>query len=123
LGFFAIAGRSFLPITGAATQHVWMAGAVGLMTLAVMTRASLGHVGRPLRATRAITALYLAMIISVCARFIAGAMPGQDWLLHLAAGAWVFAFVGFAVVYFPILTKPKAAKRKVSVGINPEAPK
>lgn len=123
LGFFAIAGRSLLPISAAATQHVWMAGAVGLMTLAVMTRASLGHAGRPLRATPAITALYLAMIISVGARFLAGAMPEEDWLLYLAAGGWVFAFGGFAVVYFPILTKPKAAKRKVSGGLAPEAPK
>lgn len=116
LGFFAIAAREILPISTAAAQHVWMAGAVGLMTLAVMTRASLGHAGRPLHATPAITALYLALIISVGARFLAGAMPGQDWLLHLAAGGWILAFGGFAVVYFPILTKPKTAKRKVSGG-------
>ncbi|MCY0095012.1 NnrS family protein [Hoeflea ulvae] len=123
LGFFAIAGHSLLPVGTAATQHVWMAGAIGLMTLAVMTRASLGHAGRPLHATPAITALYLAMIISVGARFLAGAMPEEDWLLHLAAGGWVVAFGGFAVVYFPILTRPKAAKRKLSGGPAADAPK
>jgi uncharacterized protein involved in response to NO len=41
---------------GAALQsaglHVWTAGAAGAMTLAIMTRATLGHTGRPLRAGR-----------------------------------------------------------------------
>lgn len=113
LGFLAIAARGFLPLSAAAAQHVWLAGAVGLMTLAVMTRASLGHAGRPLRATPAITMLYLALIVSVGARFLAGALAGQDWLLYLAAGAWVFAFAGFAVIYFPLLARPKAAKPQI----------
>lgn len=116
LGFLAIAGAAFLPYSAAAAQHVWMAGAVGLMTLAVMTRASLGHAGRPLRATPAITGLYLALMVSVAARFIAGLAPGQDWLLHVAAGGWILAFGGFAVVYLPILARPKLAKKAPSGG-------
>ncbi|KGF66991.1 short-chain dehydrogenase, partial [Hoeflea sp. BAL378] len=51
LGFLAIAGAAVLPYPAAAAQHVWMAGGIGLMTLAVMSRASLGHAGRPLKAT------------------------------------------------------------------------
>lgn len=50
LGFLALAARVFAPGMGSATQHIWMAGALGLMTLAVMTRASLGHAGRPRKA-------------------------------------------------------------------------
>ncbi|MDP3524427.1 MAG: NnrS family protein [Hoeflea sp.] len=107
LGFLAIAGAAFLPYPATAAQHVWMAGAIGLMTLAVMSRASLGHSGRPLKATPAITALYVALIVSVLARFLAGLAPGQDWPLHLAAGAWILAFGGFAVVYYPVLARPK----------------
>jgi len=111
LGFFAIAGAAVLPFSGAAAQHVWMAGGIGLMTLAVMTRASLGHAGRPIKATPAITALYVALIVSVAARFISGLWPGEDWLLHLAAGAWILAFGGFAVVFFPVLARPKLARK------------
>ena len=107
LGFLAITGAAFLPYPAAAAQHVWMAGGIGLMTLAVMSRASLGHAGRPLKATPAITTLYGALIVSVAARFIAGLVPGQDWPLHLAAGGWILAFGGFAVIYFPILARPK----------------
>lgn len=111
LGFLAIAASEALPGMATAAQHVWMAGAVGLMTLAVMTRASLGHAGRPLRATRPIAALYVALIISVLARFAAGAFPGEDWLLHLAATAWIVAFGGFTVIYWPILTWPPGGRR------------
>ncbi len=106
LGFFAVAAAQVAPGMGPAAQHVWMAGAVGLMTLAVMTRASLGHAGRPLHATGPITALYGALILAVLARFAAGGFPAQTWLLHLSAGAWIAAFAGFAVIYWPILARP-----------------
>ena len=110
LGFLAIALAIILPDLRPAAQHVWMAGAVGLMTLAVMTRASLGHAGRPLHATRPITALYLALILAVVARFAAGGFPGQVWILHLAACAWIAAFGGFAVLYWPILALPRTRR-------------
>jgi len=103
----------FVPGLNPAAQHIWMAGAVGLMTLAVMTRASLGHAGRPLRATGTTTALYLALTVAVLARLLAGVLPGESWPLHLAAGAWIAAFGGFAVIYWPILARPKNAARAV----------
>lgn len=112
LGFLAIALGNFALGIGPAAQHVWMAGAVGLMTLAVMSRASLGHAGRPLHATGAVVALYLALIASVLARFLAGLMPSESWLLQLAAGSWIAAFGGFAVIYWPILTRPHKAARQ-----------
>jgi uncharacterized protein involved in response to NO len=116
LGFLAVATAPLLPGMAAAAQHVWMAGAVGLMTLAVMTRASLGHAGRPLHATGPIATLYLALIVAVLARFTADALPMLPWLLHLAAGAWIAAFAGFALIYWPILTRPKAAPRRPTRG-------
>jgi len=113
LGFLAVALGRFVPGLNPAAQHIWMAGAVGLMTLAVMTRASLGHAGRPLRATGTTTALYLALTVAVLARLLAGVLPGESWPLHLAAGAWIAAFGGFAVIYWPILARPKNAARAV----------
>ncbi|MGV8987143.1 MAG: NnrS family protein [Cypionkella sp.] len=114
LGFLALAASAFLPGMAPAAQHVWMAGAVGLMTLAVMTRASLGHTGRPMHATWPITAIYASLIIAVLARFVAGALPGVDWPIHLAACAWIAAFAGFAAVYAPMLTRAKPAPRRAN---------
>lgn len=107
LGFLAVAAGELLPDMAPAAQHVWMVGAVGLMTLAVMTRASLRHAGRSQHATRPIAALYGALIVAALARFAAGACPEQGWLLYLAAAGWMIAFGGFAVIYWPILTRAR----------------
>lgn len=114
LGFLTVgaAALDLMPPSGA--RHVWLAGAVGLMTLAVMTRASLGHAGLPLTAGRAIATLYLALIGATLARLLAGVMPGQGWLLHLSATLWIVAFGGFGLIYWPILTRPKQAPKAVS---------
>jgi uncharacterized protein involved in response to NO len=88
--------------------HAWLAGAIGVMTLAVMTRASLGHTGRPLAATPGIAAVYALAVIAALARLLWGVMP-SDAALHLAALAWVLAFGGFAVIYAPLLALPRSA--------------
>ena len=112
LGFLAIAGGYFWPDMAASAQHFWMAGGIGLMTLAVMTRASLGHSGRPLHATKPIAALYISLVVAVLARFLSGALPGEMWPLHLAGAAWILAFGGFAVIYAPMLALARPAQKR-----------
>jgi uncharacterized protein involved in response to NO len=81
-----------------------MAGAAGTMTLAVMTRATLGHTGQQLTASRATQAIYAAVVVAALARICAIVDPAySDSLLHLAALAWVAAFAGFALAYGPLL--------------------
>ncbi len=86
--------------------HAWGAGAVGLMTLAVMTRASLGHTGQPLAASAATQAIYALAIVAVLAR-LAATFGGTLVLLHIAAIAWFAAFAGFAIVYGPALLRSR----------------
>lgn len=85
--------------------HGWTAGAIGMMTLAVMTRASLGHCGRPLTATRPIQFIYVAAFVAACARLVAAFHILRAPMLDLSATAWVLAFGGFVVVYGPMLTR------------------
>ena len=74
------------------------------MTLAVMTRASLGHTGRPLTASPATQAIYAAIIVAAVARICAVIHPAYgEALLLIAALGWVIAFFGFALVYGPLL--------------------
>lgn len=107
IGFGLLALSIFTPSHVAATGalHGWTAGAIGLTTLAVMTRASLGHTGQPLLATRSIQLIYLAAFVSAAARIIAAFHLWREPMLHLAAIAWVAAFLGFAVVYGPLLAR------------------
>jgi len=81
------------------------------MTLAVMTRATLGHTGRELAAGPGTTSLYVALMIAVLARLAAGIWPGQAELLHALSGfAWIAAFGGFALLYGPLLLRPKPGR-------------
>ncbi len=114
LGAVAIAAEILLPgsLGMASAQHLWMGGAAGLMTLAVMTRATLGHTGQTLTAGPGTVVLYAALVGAVLARLAAGIWPDQAHLLHMVAGAgWIAAFGGFAVIYGPPLLRLPAAKR------------
>jgi uncharacterized protein involved in response to NO len=104
LGFALEGLAAFGLILHSAGLHSWMAGAAGTMTLAVMTRASLGHTGHEIVAWTGTQAIYGAVVIAALARV--GAALFAAWtvsLLHLAALAWIAAFGGFALLYAPIL--------------------
>jgi uncharacterized protein involved in response to NO len=104
LGFLLGAAAGFGALPASAASHAWMAGAAGTMTLAVMTRATLGHTGQQLNASVATQAIYAAIVIAALARICAIIDPAYgDVLLHLAALAWVAAFAGFALAYGPLL--------------------
>jgi len=108
LGAVTLAASILVPglFGGAAAQHLWMAGAAGTMTLAVMTRATLGHTGQALTAGRGTVGLYLALLTAVLARLAAGLWPDHATLLHmLSALAWIAAFSGFALVFGPAILR------------------
>ena len=112
LGAVALAVSISMPslLDMATAQHLWMTGAVGLMTLAVMTRATLGHTGQPLTASRATLLLYGALIVAVLARVAAGLWPDSStWTMPLAALGWIGTFGGFAFVYGPLLLRRRPA--------------
>lgn len=114
LGALALAAEILAPgsFGMAGAQHFWMAGAIGLMTLAVMTRATLGHTGQELRAGAGTVTIYLALILSVIARVAGGIWPEFSGLLNTVAGLfWILAFGGFAVLYGALLLRLPAAKR------------
>jgi uncharacterized protein involved in response to NO len=93
-----------------AALHALTAGAVGTMTLAVMTRASLGHTGRAIVADRWIDAIYLAVTIGAVLR-VAAPMAGSLYLPVLVCGGlfWSGAFLLFVIRYTPVLCGPRAS--------------
>jgi len=109
LGFLLLGAvdLGLLPILPSAALHAWTIGALGLMTLSVMTRASLGHTGRNLHATRPIEVIYAGLVVAALARIAMGMGRADFALMHVAAVGWLVAFLGFALVYFPILTRPR----------------
>ena len=96
-------------VPAGAPLHALTVGAIGTMTLAVMTRASLGHTGRELAASRGTITIYLLVTIAAFLR-VAAPLAGINTVLitSLAGLAWTGAFALFAVLYGPILARPRA---------------
>lgn len=96
-----------MPASGA--LHAWTTGAMGVMTLAVMTRATLGHTGRGVATTKVTLVIYAAIIAAALARVAAPLLPSADYYaaLVIAAACWFAAFGGFVAVYGPMLLAPR----------------
>jgi uncharacterized protein involved in response to NO len=111
---FVLTGLSALGLVPpGAGIHAWTGGAVGAMTLAVMTRATLGHTGRQLYASAATQAVYLGVVIAAITRICAALEPDHAVaLLAIAGASWTFAFLGFAIAYASALWSRKTAESR-----------
>lgn len=96
-------------ISPADAVHGITVGAIGTMTIAIMTRASLGHTGRPLRAGLTMSAAYVMVSLAALARvgipFLG--LDAFDTALWLSSGLWIAAFGLFSILFFPILTSSR----------------
>jgi uncharacterized protein involved in response to NO len=109
LGFLLLAVNGMLPLVPATTAlHALTVGAIGTMTLGVMTRASLGHTGRPLVAGYGTTTIYVLVTAAALLRLVAP-LAGARYLLvlSLAGAAWSAAFGLFVLLYGGLLTAPR----------------
>ncbi len=90
--------------------HALTAGAVGAMTLAIMTRATLGHTGRTLTAGPATQLIYALVLIGAALRVAAPWLPLDQMALLIASGAlWSGAFLVFVLVYGPMLLRRRGS--------------
>jgi uncharacterized protein involved in response to NO len=87
--------------------HTFTTGAVGVMTLAVMTRASLGHTGRVRHAGLLTVLMYSLVNLGALLR-VFGPSAGLPLnpVLAIAAGSWSGAYILFASIYGPYLLRP-----------------
>jgi uncharacterized protein involved in response to NO len=113
VGLYLLAlGASILGIgfSTANAIHVLTTGAMGTMTLAVMTRASLGHTGRPRHADRLTVTIYLLVNIGALLRIFSPNPVTPTALTHamlgLSALGWSGAYLLFALHYGRYLVRP-----------------
>jgi uncharacterized protein involved in response to NO len=97
-------------IWGAFYLHALTIGAVAMMIMAVMTRAALGHTGRPLVVARPTAYGYGLLGAAALVRvFGPVALPlAYSQAVLLAAALWTASFALFLYVYGPILCTPRA---------------
>ncbi|MDZ4134545.1 MAG: NnrS family protein [Paracoccaceae bacterium] len=92
-----------------AALHLLAIGGVAGMTLAVMTRAALGHSGRPLVAPRMVAISYILLPLAAGLRWLASAFPAA-WYgpgTFAAGGLWMLAFVLYLAALWPAFWGPK----------------
>lgn len=99
-----------VPVVG---LHALTVGAVGIMTLAVMSRAALGHTGRLVVAHPLTVASYVLLFAAAVLRVVVPFMPPDFHTggLHIAGGLWSAAFALFVAVYGPMLVRPRVDGR------------
>lgn len=91
------------PVEPTQALHALTTGAIGVMIVAVASRAIRGHSGRPLIADMPTVAAYILIIAAAVARV---AFPG-DGALQIAGVLWVLGYGLFAIVHAPMLLKPR----------------
>lgn len=96
------------PFPQSAAVHALTAGAMATMILAVMSRATLGHTGRELRANVATQAAYVLVTGGAMLR-VAAPLGLLDYRLgmEVAGAAWMGAFLLFLAAYGPFLLSPR----------------
>jgi uncharacterized protein involved in response to NO len=91
-----------------AAVHALTAGAMATMILAVMSRATLGHTGRELRASPITQAAYVLVSAGAFLRVTASlGLLDYQMGMDVAGSAWMGAFLLFLVAYGPILMTPR----------------
>ena len=110
IGAFILGVSILWPATVSQTAalHAWTTGAIGVMTLAVMTRATLGHTGHSIATSPTTLIIYGGILIAACARIIAGFEPAIE-ILYLSAIGWLVAYLGFVIAYGPLLVRARRA--------------
>ena len=86
-----------------AALHGLTTGAIGMLILAVASRAALGHSGRPLVVSSTTIAAYIFTTLAAIVRVVA---LTPEWIT-ISGVLWVIGFGLFAAVYAPILIKPR----------------
>ena len=90
--------------------HALAVGGVGLITLSMMSRVSLGHTGRSIHEPLPFTGLAQGLVLAGAGMRIIPEMLVPQWhslWMLLAQVLWIAGFGLFVVLYYPMLTKPR----------------
>ena len=94
IGFVLMGASSLGLLPQNAAVHAWAVGGIGSTTLAVMSRASLGHAGLPLADSALLSSIYAAINLAALLRITAFFWLGHyNLLVQLSALFWCVAFL------------------------------
>jgi uncharacterized protein involved in response to NO len=108
-GFLLKAGSALGVIPPQFTVHAFSLGAIGVLTMGMMARVSLGHTGRPLKVGAGMAIAFGAVNLAAVTRGLLPILQPQwfSQLVILSGVLWLVAYAIFIVVYVPVLLQPR----------------
>lgn len=106
LGFVFVGLASFSIVPPSLATHAFTVGGIGVLTLGMMARVSLGHTGRALKASNTIAIAFVLINLAALFRVVLPAMVSSSFtdFLMISTYCWLAAFSLFIYVYAPILS-------------------
>jgi len=106
-----VLGLSYL-VAEIPSNHIWhllTVGGMGGLILAMISRVSLGHTGRPLTPPKAMTLSYIFITLAALIRALGPwVLPEKTMIfIDISGTFWLLAFGIFAVTYAPMLMSPR----------------
>lgn len=114
IGFFLKGLAVYVPsIPPNAALHALTVGAIGLLTLGMMSRVALGHTGRPLEVGRPVAGAFVLVALAAVGRSILPIFAPDQYMgiLWVSGLCWAVGFLVFSVSYWQILTQPRVDGR------------
>lgn len=109
-GFALYAAAVYFGVSPFLSVHAFAVGGLGIISMSMMARVSLGHTGRNVRQPpKAVVYVLLALTVAAVIRVFLPLLDLERYRLWIAGAQifWILAFAGFLAVYFPILFRPR----------------
>lgn len=89
--------------------HALTIGAIGGLTIGMMTRTARGHTGRPLTADRFEVACYMLILLAALARVLVPLVAPATYLVSVGLSGllWSAGYALYAIRYWPVLTRAR----------------
>ena len=110
LSFLLYALQPWLGYPHSIAMHGLAIAGVGMMTLAMMTRVSLGHTGRSIhQPPKMVNVMYGLMVLVFISRVLLPLVDMSHYLIWImvAQSAWIACFLLFCISYLPMLARPR----------------
>jgi uncharacterized protein involved in response to NO len=109
-GFLLKAFSIWLGLSPYPSLHAFTVGGIGLMTVGMMSRVTLGHTGRNVfEPPRVVAFLFAAVVLAMFARVVLPLIDGGHYILWIGISqvAWIAGFAMFSMLYVPYLVRPR----------------
>jgi len=109
-GFLLFAAGHWFAVSPYLAIHAFAYGGIGLITIGMMSRVSLGHTGRDVSKPPIVIGTSFGLLfVGVISRVLMPIVYAEQYVIWIGLSQllWIAAFFVFTITYFPVLIKPR----------------